>query len=988
MAMTFYFFYQAGDGQPWGYYPSDYKREFLEKSPPPLVSVLDSNNNFEDKSMSQREKNEVRYKGPMYFDFDAEDIQEAIEDFQATLTKLKGMGVVLESLDLYATGGRGFHIEIPLKTMYKNLPTAGIQAMHLVAKQLAFRMQVRSMDLRIYSCRRLWRVPNVKRSNGRYKVPITAAEAMSMTEEMYIELTSAPRPPQPRVDPVYAPDFVNVWNNCITDAEKAIKISAKNAKRDTNLLRAWGSDWSDTLKDVLDGKSLREDVGFNQISVQLAITAHALGKTEEQFLKDAEGLMQSHHGTRYGTYHARRRELINQYVYMAEATSYAFSAGAIKVLLDPKVEAPDLTALATVPVTPGETVDQVGTHNGVSMSRAGIFTMSDDGDPVQRCKAALVNPVEIFDRKKMEAGNDMRIASAGFRVSVYYEGEYLEDGHFWGSSFGSRASFQRTLGNYIQAGVSLNDHQVGALMDILSMQARKEKRLSITVGKEGLNIIDIPKITGYTDKRIRDVVWVSPHRQITLNVDPETGEPMFTYTYRGPFGVTEPIYNSDLMEADKLSTLNPETAYAYFHHLMHLNEEENMARMIAWFSACHFAPWIREYFGQFPHLHPFGGSGAAKSTTVKILARMHFNTRKVVLSKAVTTKFSLEAGFAGSGSIPFILDEYKASDMTDAQYSTFQDLVRNAYTGASVSKGGVNSQVGDGLSIRSETLTAPMCFMGEQRETQKAIRDRSVSIHLDPDMLKGRRVHADHVVYCTDSNEDDSDTRSAKYLGPLGKHLAVMALNTKREDFVAEFKKIFVDLRTKYENSLEPGDAQSQDRPLHNAAVLIYGMRKVRKALQVVIGDRLEAHLERMESLIGPDMPLTAIDAAVASVVREGSETGQVIAAFAMMSSLDPDDKHRIRYGEHYCDSPHHEGCIDIKVRYCFMVYQQWIRSRGEKPLFQNQFAFMTAISKYRATAAISVLHSALKKTAGGEVVRFNLAKLKADGVGEFSNEP
>jgi hypothetical protein len=76
----------------------------------------------------------------------------------------------------YCSGSKGFHAEIPARFF-------GLQDGHpelpLIYKRLvqgwANELSLSTIDLSMYCMGKgkMWRIPNVKRSNGRYKVPLT-----------------------------------------------------------------------------------------------------------------------------------------------------------------------------------------------------------------------------------------------------------------------------------------------------------------------------------------------------------------------------------------------------------------------------------------------------------------------------------------------------------------------------------------------------------------------------------------------------------------------------------------------------------------------------------------------------------------------------------------------------------------------------------------------------------------------------------------------
>ena len=142
------------------------RNEVIANLKPPFVTVLDVDHDFDDAGdapipLDQRLK--CRYKGNLYFDFDNKDIQDAIDDTRNFCKELADKDVNPECLHIFATGGRGFHVEVPLQCVVDRVPAEGIQRQPLINKELAFKLHYDSLDLNVYSTGRgrMWRTPNV-----------------------------------------------------------------------------------------------------------------------------------------------------------------------------------------------------------------------------------------------------------------------------------------------------------------------------------------------------------------------------------------------------------------------------------------------------------------------------------------------------------------------------------------------------------------------------------------------------------------------------------------------------------------------------------------------------------------------------------------------------------------------------------------------------------------------------------------------------------
>lgn len=156
-------------------------------------------------------------------DVDFPDISQAIKSVsESAMTLRQKIGTDIKFCRLYATGKKGFHIEIPaglLGSTYledERLPK--------VAGRFVQKFKIEGTDTSIYAIGRgkMWREANVQRENLAFKVPLQWEELESMTPEIYAELTR-----QPRYDIVYPVTesanrvLVAMWNESVCEDEAA-----------------------------------------------------------------------------------------------------------------------------------------------------------------------------------------------------------------------------------------------------------------------------------------------------------------------------------------------------------------------------------------------------------------------------------------------------------------------------------------------------------------------------------------------------------------------------------------------------------------------------------------------------------------------------------------------------------------------------------------------------------------------------------------------
>lgn len=330
---------------------------WMDVSPQELQVFLESDSPPEFRTILARcgDEDAARYSGPLYLDFDHADIAVAIAAFHRMLDCLAALGVDLEMLRLFASGGKGFHIEVPMPCFMeepepvKDLPRVFLE---MVLADLTDDSEkgTEGVDLRVYSQGqgRMWRVPNRERTNGKFKVPLSVDEARGVTPESYGELTAQPRE-FPQLKPaVLVPKLADAFSRAqATLAQSTPARSAAWTKAETEIRKRWGGDAPPCVRPLLKGDKTSREEGFNRIATQLAILAHALGWDSDRLVRECEGLCLNHpsdnraHDRRW-----REGELIRLRHYVGRQSGYDFSVPALISILPSGADTSDLRGIA------------------------------------------------------------------------------------------------------------------------------------------------------------------------------------------------------------------------------------------------------------------------------------------------------------------------------------------------------------------------------------------------------------------------------------------------------------------------------------------------------------------------------------------------------------------------------------------------------------------------------------------------------------------
>jgi hypothetical protein len=274
-------------------------------------------------------------RGDMHLDFDSDtEPGLVLEEMVKAIAHLEtAYGVDPYQLEVFLSGGKGGHIEIPAIIV-------GIEPgpfLHLEQKRFACKLaadlDLKTLDVKIYSGKtgRQFRLPNVKRKNGRYKVQIMPSELAGLHGKELMELTREPRildldelPNEPTLaEPLkdlflYFRDQVKAEQAALADREPLDADTVKKLKSET----------PPCINATLRLTSRPPKGNFNQIILNLAtyfnVAGADLGTALETSWAFLEGYQDS---TVYKTQDARIRHFKEMFLYVQGNPRFVFNCG-------------------------------------------------------------------------------------------------------------------------------------------------------------------------------------------------------------------------------------------------------------------------------------------------------------------------------------------------------------------------------------------------------------------------------------------------------------------------------------------------------------------------------------------------------------------------------------------------------------------------------------------------------------------------------------
>jgi hypothetical protein len=942
----FHYYQIAGGEEQWEPVPAGHLDK-IRALQPMFVTVLAVSKLVAD--LSHEEKLKLAYAGPFYVDWDSKDEVLVIEKVNAFLDKLVDLGVDLEMCRLYATGGRGYHLEVPQDLFMDKIPKNGYIGLPAVYREMALKLCVDTLDLTVYSSGRgrMWRQPNVKRTNGRYKVPVTVQEMREMTPELNQALTSAPRDPLPVRSPELCVKLSVEFSACAQKVEELLKKRAK-FKPDPALRE---KATSHSILYAMAGIGIKPGVGFHQLALQLASAAVTAGWTEERLVEECEGLINNHQsdGDRYNSPAKRREELARMHRYVSGNICYEFSIGAIKVLLDhPAVDLDGIAASKEevqevitesaaqreMEVT-GE-VQQDEYHDvarGITLNKHGVYMDTEFGKK-RICSVSFANA------RVLMSCSDSQII--GYDSDILVNGARIGNQTLELDVFSGLVPFNRFASKYGHA-FQGSDAQVRTVMMRFVEQSKKNRKVSYVVTREGLDII---QIGGHPQERLQlpFMVWADNNG---VMLEPEAAATEVTLKFAG-FPDPRGVFRSDIAKAPQLASWlqvpgNKPLLRETLHNMLTCQRPEVLGKLIGWYTACFWKQLFQKMYGKFPLLHVNGPAGLGKTELNIALASLFFYQNEARPLSPGSTNFAIVQHLTASSSIPLILDEYKPHEMRKERHDSLKALFRDAYNQRDVVRGGGSRDSDDYRSLQFTQLAAPLAFIAEAAEEEAAVMERVVLVTLArPPQSQGVKNYARFQAF----------QRHHQLLGILGQYLAGEVLNeTTFDSFVTDFDEVYNAARKRFmlsEENLAAGLSDEEllerqntkERPVFNHAVAMYGFRQFRKLVTAALGADAELDDLMTEMEDGVYARLADLHAATTP------EYVKVLREIAAMSyTVDSERPEAIRRGTEYgLVQLGARSCIEIAVRTAYTHYRMYCRGAQINPLFGGAEAFAHAI--------------------------------------------
>ena len=708
--MAMYRFYQTGEEGVW--HPivdSDSVLEDAKRQGAKKLTILAVNKALSDEDARRGHS----YKGPLYFDIDLPDVDEAISSARQLVRKLVEVyDTPTAAIQIYLSGKKGLHILVDQRAFMQR--RTAVKDLPLIYKQMAVELYVSGVDLGPYACGKnnTFRIVNMKRYDGNFRVPVTITELEHLDSTAYKQMVSGPRLEVPLID--YAGEMSMALHTLYA---QSIETAARNERELTERSRALQDGQLEKIaahappcvEEIAAQRGLTTTANFNTQALNLALWAARAGvpdiERERVFAMTADNAEPS---TRYPNSRARRIELEGKYRFAMNSPDYKFGCGAMRSLVKAgrKICAGCILETTCKSTSPAQFFSDFADSLGIFETESGYSKVAGKGR-TEPLSTFILRPQAVYMEPATD-GTGMRRRGTYCRVMRHGEqiGAVVLDEQSWASKSSFLKALEGLDGVYYIGG---------------DAEVQRIKLLVFAEQEEGMPEIHQVKAVG---------IHLEKHSKLDLATYVEPGRSLNSLHMIDTHRLKDrPPMSPRLFEQTEVQMGDVEVDQA-LANLCSINRPSNMAVIIGWFLACHLKSHLHLISGQFPLISIWGASGSGKSKTVEIAALLSGVSLEIGSSAAncsALNKFNAIELLSSSTTVPRICEEYNRDKLGDNLYNLLGELFKAVWGGESASRGSIAN--GQAVS-RQIPLTGPVVYVSEQQPKMPALMERSLVLHL------------------------------------------------------------------------------------------------------------------------------------------------------------------------------------------------------------------------------------------------------------------
>ncbi len=680
------------------YYKKDGKSKWIlaDEYRMPADMVFETVLSLESNPDDLESKLDQKYHGPFYIDIDSDDLEEALRDTRI-IAKYLVSGYSLNpttDIKFYATGKKGFHILLNPYLYMDAKPKAMLPYRYKIMAAGIGRATNVNMDMVVYSGGkgRMWRLPNIERDNGNFKIELDYTALISEDMDFIKELCSKPRPLTPPFKKVDRNPLVQSWFKASEVTE--FKSSKPVSSSDLNDM-----DIPDCITRLKDLDGIHNQARFNSIVLNAATYGARMRWTEAQALKYFMPAL-DYHSSVYKTKEDKMDHFSNVFGFVDTNPEYKFDCGFIcKIVDNPKCN--------TCPVKVGDEAEAMDDEFGIFIKNNSYYIQ--DGDAARRLSGFTMKILHDITMENGDVFYDIELTNARGKKKTISIPENV---------FHAKAMFTRFLSPDFPLWCSERE------LAMVGWYLRKDDPKQ-QIGKDYIGLHWADKEWHYANEQ-GSISLRGTIDKIKVNAKSLT------------------IVNTRLdFEWPELKT---EELEKITDSLLNFNVSQVTIPSVGWFLASFMKPHYDKVFSQFPLLFFFGEAGSGKTSTGLVLRKLYAMADTSLKSIADVTQFSLMAACNSSNLVPLILDEYKPMMMKETQAQLVSRLIRGAYNSSRGERGTASQE------IIPYYYRAPIMLLGEQSIIETAVQHRVIEVQLTRMYMKEKPEGAKHIEFLREAS--------------------------------------------------------------------------------------------------------------------------------------------------------------------------------------------------------------------------------------------
>lgn len=640
-------------------------------------------------------------------------LQQSIDSAQKVVQFLVDKGCNQHLIQIYCSGGKGFHLHIPqgVLTLAKSKIKRLNEIYRNLAKDIANQTGATGFDYGLYAGQRghMIRVPGSRRPDGKWKARIFLNELEDMTPEKYrsiVTIDPSTRKFEKSPGAICPPDLSVLFNNAkelmdLTTTKRKMNLVPEDFLHDFLV-----NDINPKCVDYLSkGKNLKAGKNFNEQMLQLAIYIQAVGLPEYRQEAIADAVAANYNSK--GNASARRNHLLNSV--LKSVSEYQFSCAGMKSCVDMSNN-----QCMGCPVVQ-KTYEQASATTGIYEKDGSTWITGTGDDPDRRLFDVIVN----IDSALMPENHKGASSGAWAAVTLgVYRDEILQaELHITPSDTRDIKTFRIKL--ITIGGISL-DLKEGDQIRLFEYLWKKPDRGEIVRQVLSAGIQKVPVVTD-DGKFIEDRVWVEP------------GWSWSSTSMVTDIEIHKDVPNVIRHSRTELRQFDPEMT-SHFIQTLRCSDAKVVAIILGWSVATNLRPLLMETRREFPLLHLVGVMGAGKTALAKILTTFggaNYYDRSPPTASGLSASPIREMTYECT-SIPRVLDEASSSKVSRQLWSKVLEYLKATYQQSQIAIGTMSTKSGKRLpgEVRMDACS-PMMYISTSMVAESELRDRSIELFID-----------------------------------------------------------------------------------------------------------------------------------------------------------------------------------------------------------------------------------------------------------------